>query len=46
MGIKELRHVGLFPDIIIGRTTGVMIKETKEKIALFSGLSCDKVIGN
>ncbi len=46
MGVKELRNIGLFPDIIIARTTSELKKDSKEKIALFSGLKDEYVIGN
>jgi len=38
MGVKELRHVGLFPDIIVARSEAKLHNHIKDKIALFSGL--------
>lgn len=44
-GIKELRHVGLFADLVIGRTTAELTLDNKEKIALFSSLPVSRIFG-
>ena len=43
--MKELRHVGLFADIVIGRTTNKLTPENKQKIAMFSGLPIERIFG-
>ena len=44
-GVKELRHVGLFADVVIGRTTNKLSNENKQKIAMFSGLPIERIFG-
>lgn len=46
MGVKELRHVGLFPDILLARSTQPLLKEARDKLALFAGLPVEKVLSN
>ncbi len=44
-GIKELRHVGLIPDLIVCRTSQPITQSSKEKIALFGSLPVEHVFG-
>jgi|HigsolmetaAR202D_1030399.scaffolds.fasta_scaffold144336_1 CTP synthase (UTP-ammonia lyase) len=43
LGIKELRYSGLAADIIICRTEEPMHESSLKKVALFGGVSEDKV---
>ncbi|AKU93440.1 CTP synthase [Labilithrix luteola] len=42
--VKEMREIGIQPDILICRTKQLLSKSTKDKIALFSNVSVDAVI--
>lgn len=42
--VKELRAIGIQPDILLCRTAKTLTKELKEKIALFCNVSTDAVI--
>ncbi len=42
--VKELRSIGIQPDILICRTKTPLTKPTKDKIALFSNVHVDAVI--
>ncbi len=42
--VKELREIGIQPDILLCRTDRFLSKELKEKIALFCNVSVDAVI--
>ena len=42
--VKEMREIGIQPDILICRTKTPLTKSTKEKIALFSNVHVDAVI--
>ncbi len=42
--VKELREIGIQPDILLCRTDRFLPKEIKEKIALFTNVSYDAVI--
>ncbi|HSQ62971.1 MAG TPA: CTP synthase [Polyangiaceae bacterium] len=42
--VKEMREIGIQPDILICRTQAPLSQSTKEKIALFSNVSVDAVI--
>lgn len=44
--VKELLSLGVQPDIIIGRCTTELLKETKRKIALFCGVKEDHVLSD
>lgn len=44
--VKELREIGIQPDIIICRTTKEITKELKDKIGLFCSVSPDHVFQN
>ena len=44
--VKELRSIGLQPDILVGRCDDELDPETKEKIALFCDVSTDAVFSN
>lgn len=44
--VKELRSIGIQPDILIVRTEHDMSDELKEKIALFTDLDTEQVIEN
>lgn len=44
--VKELRSIGIQPDILIVRTEQEMTEDIKEKIALFCDLDPEKVIEN
>jgi len=44
--VKELRSIGLQPDILVGRCEDRLDDETKEKIALFCDVSTDAVFSN
>lgn len=44
--VKELRAIGIQPDIIICRTQKALDQDVKDKIALFCDLSADAVIEN
>jgi len=44
--VKELREIGIQPDLIICRTTKVLSKEIKAKIGLFCDLEPENVISN
>ncbi|WP_247009915.1 glutamine hydrolyzing CTP synthase [Halorientalis litorea] len=44
--VKELRSIGLQPDILVGRCEDRLDAETKEKIALFCDVSTDAVFSN
>ena len=44
--VKELRSIGIQPDILIVRTDADMTEEIKEKIALFCDLEPERVIQN
>ena len=42
--VKELRSIGIQPDILLCRTNKYLPREIKEKIALFCNVSVDEVI--
>ena len=42
--VKELRSIGIQPDILLCRTKNILSKEIKSKIALFCNVSPDAVI--
>src|SRR3954452_17187128 len=42
--VKEMREIGIQPDILICRTKTMLSQATKEKIALFSNVAVDAVI--
>jgi CTP synthase len=42
--VKEMREIGIQPDILLCRTKTALKMSTKEKIALFSNVSVDAVI--
>ena len=42
--VKELRSIGIQPDILLCRTGGILSKEIKKKIALFTNVEEDAVI--
>jgi CTP synthase (UTP-ammonia lyase) len=42
--VKELRAVGLFPDVIVCRANNVLTAATKEKIAQFCHVPSSKVL--
>ena len=44
--VKELRSMGIFPDIIVTRSDEPIDKEIKDKIALFCNVKSDCVIEN
>ncbi|MFD1569815.1 CTP synthase [Halorubrum laminariae] len=44
--VKELRSIGLQPDILVGRCEDRLDPETKEKIALFCDVPTDAVFSN
>ncbi|MEZ3162346.1 CTP synthase [Halorubrum sp. RMP-47] len=44
--VKELRSIGLQPDILVGRSEDRLDSETKEKIALFCDVPTDAVFSN
>jgi len=44
--VKELRSIGLQPDILVGRCEDRLADETKEKIALFCDVPTDAVFSN
>jgi CTP synthase len=44
--VKELRSIGLQPDIVVGRSQDKLEPETKEKIALFGDVPTDAVFSN
>ncbi|TKX56917.1 CTP synthase [Halorubrum sp. SS7] len=44
--VKELRSIGLQPDVLVGRSEDRLDPETKEKIALFCDVSTDAVFSN
>jgi len=44
--VKELRSIGLQPDIVIGRCSDPLDAETREKIALFCDVPRDAVFSN
>ncbi len=44
--VKELRSIGLQPDILVGRSPDPLDAETREKIALFCDVPVDAVFSN
>jgi len=44
--VKELRSIGLQPDILVGRADDVLDPDVKEKIALFCDVPTDAVFSN
>ncbi|MDW7989559.1 MAG: CTP synthase (glutamine hydrolyzing) [Archaeoglobaceae archaeon] len=44
--VKELRELGLYPDIIVGRCKEKLRESTKRKIALFCDVEMEAVISN
>ncbi|TKX50665.1 CTP synthase [Halorubrum sp. ASP121] len=44
--VKELRSIGLQPDVLVGRSEDRLDPETKEKIALFCDVPTDAVFSN
>ena len=44
--VKELRSIGLQPDILVGRCSDPLDPETREKIALFCDVPTDAVFSN
>jgi CTP synthase len=43
--VKEMREIGIQPDILICRTKSPLSQATKEKIAMFSNVAVEAVIG-
>ncbi|MEM2503828.1 MAG: CTP synthase (glutamine hydrolyzing) [Archaeoglobaceae archaeon] len=44
--VKELRELGLYPDVIVGRCKEKLKESTKRKIALFCDVEVEAVISN
>jgi CTP synthase len=44
--VKEVRSIGLQPDVIVGRCEDRLERETKEKIALFCDIETEAVFSN
>ncbi|MCK8059330.1 MULTISPECIES: CTP synthase [unclassified Fusibacter] len=44
--VKELREIGIQPDLIVCRTEHDIVREVREKIGLFCNLDADNVIQN
>ncbi|MFP9190562.1 glutamine hydrolyzing CTP synthase [Natronosalvus vescus] len=44
--VKEVRSIGLQPDVIVGRSDNKLDRETKEKIALFCDIPTEAVFSN
>ena len=44
--VKELRSIGLQPDVLVGRCNNVLEPSTKQKIALFCDVPTDAVFSN
>ncbi|WP_290810515.1 glutamine hydrolyzing CTP synthase [Halovivax sp.] len=44
--VKEVRSIGLQPDVIVGRSDEKLAPETKEKIALFCDIPTEAVFSN
>lgn len=44
--VKELRAIGINPDIIVGRSNAELTKETKEKISLFCNVPVEGVFSS
>ncbi len=44
--VKELRSIGIQPDVIVCRTEFDLSQEIKEKIGLFCNLDCNNVVQN
>ncbi|HEY3314504.1 MAG TPA: CTP synthase [Bacillota bacterium] len=44
--VKELRSIGIQPDVIVARTSHPLSKDLKEKIALFCDTAADAVVEN
>jgi CTP synthase len=44
--VKELRSIGLQPDVLVGRCTDRLDPDTREKIALFCDVPVDAVFSN
>ena len=44
--VKELRSIGIQPDVIVCRTEQPLSQEMKEKIGLFCNLECNSVVQN
>jgi len=44
--VKELRSIGLQPDILVGRSENTLAEDTKAKIARFCDVSTDAVFSN
>ncbi len=44
--VKELRSIGLQPDILVGRSENALEPETREKIALFCDVPTEAVFSN
>ncbi|MFB6151410.1 MAG: CTP synthase [Haloarculaceae archaeon] len=44
--VKELRSIGLQPDVLVGRCDDPLERKTKEKIALFCDVPTDAVFSN
>ena len=44
--VKELRSIGLQPDVVVGRSPDKLDPETKEKIALFCDVPTEAVFSN
>jgi CTP synthase len=43
--VKEMREIGIQPDVLLCRTQMALTRAVKEKIALFSNVAVDAVIG-
>ena len=43
--VKEMREIGIQPDVLLCRTQMALSRSVKEKIALFSNVAVDAVIG-
>ena len=44
--VQELRRIGIQPDIIVVRSKDPLVKETREKISLFTSVELKSVISN
>ena len=44
--VKELRSIGLQPDVLVGRCADPLDEQTREKIALFCDVATDAVFSN
>ncbi len=44
--VNELRRIGIHPDIVVARSHEPISQEIRDKIALFTDVDCEAVIGN